>query len=106
MAIGFGVAANDAESEWRSRKEGISASGCAERPSSLDCRRLRDAIDRQHGAATWSTVGVGVSVLSVAATAAYLLLWPTRSESTPAARMSPSLSVGSNGAELGLCGAF
>lgn len=106
MAIGFGVAANDAESEWRSRRDGISSSGCAERPASLDCRKLRDAIDRQHGAATWSRVGIGVSVLSVAATAAYVLLWPSRSESTPAARVSPSLSVGSNGAELGLSGAF
>lgn len=101
MAIGFGVAANDAESEWRSRQAGISVSGCADRPASLECARLRSAIDRQHSAATWSTVGVGVSLLSAAATAAYLLLWPSSPPS-----VAPSVSVRSGAAELGLSGSF
>ncbi|RYZ04251.1 MAG: hypothetical protein EOO73_24500 [Myxococcales bacterium] len=101
LAVGFGVAANDAESEWRSRQAGISPSGCLERATSLECVRLRGAIERQHSAATWANVGVGVSALSVAATAAYLLLWPSQPP-----RVAPALAVNAHSAELGLSGSF
>lgn len=105
MAIGFGLAANEAEADWRGLQRTISPSGCSERPVADGCTQLRRTIDRQQSAATWSTVGVGVGVVSAVATAAYLLLWPTQRR-TSAAALAPSLAASTHAAELGLSGTF
>ncbi len=102
VAIGYGVVASEAKGDWRQLRGSISSSGCAEEPASLDCRELRQAIDRQRSAVTWSTVGVGVGAVSAVATAAYLLLWPSPSPSA----VEPSVNVGAQSAFVGLSGRF
>jgi hypothetical protein len=105
MTIGFGVSANSARSDWKSLQSSVPASACFERPASVACAELRSAIDRQHQAATWANVGVGLATVSALVTGAYLLFWPETPRSEREA-LEPSLSVATDSAALGLAGRF
>jgi hypothetical protein len=109
VAVGFGLAANAAESDWEDLKNQNGDSGCADDATSPACRAQRDALDREHRHTTWATVGVGMAGAGAAATLVYVLLWPSPERTSQSARsthVKPTFDLHRSGASIFVSGSF
>jgi hypothetical protein len=94
MAIGFGIAAKNAEDEANGYKSSLGTDGCASGTASAsDCKAASDAYDRQRRAATLTQVGLGVSIAGAVATLAYVILWPSGAKKDSALSNVPRPTV-------------
>lgn len=109
MAIGFGVAAKDAEEDANKYRTLIGPGGCASGTTSPStCKAANDAYDRQRRDAVVTDVGIGISVAGAVATLAYMLFWPSppSKAETSTAGLQPVIGIASKGTALGLLGRF
>lgn len=101
MALGFGIAAKNAESDWDAATREVPAGSCAWGQSSGRCSDIRDIYDRQRRDADFARVGVGVFVGASVATLAYVLFWPRATQASTGARiilpMASTNSIGVTG---------
>lgn len=107
MAVGFGVAAHEAQERAELLSARLGPSGCASGAASpSDCRAAREAVERQRNRAAWSTVGLGVGAVSVLATLGYWLVWPEPSPKHHKSSFQPNAALSASGAELSFTGNF
>lgn len=88
--IGFGMAANAAESDLRDFNKRVSSNACVD-GSALpgECRDARSARERQRRNADRSTVAFSIAGGLAAASVLYVLFWPRTSERSLAAHRAP-----------------
>lgn len=107
MAIGFGIAANDAEEDAETLRSRLGANGCSTRSAApADCQAAADAVDRQRRNAILSSVGIGVTAAAGLATLGYYL-WPRGAEDrTRSASVGPSVALTTTSSSFFLSGEF
>jgi hypothetical protein len=84
VALGFGIAANGARSDWRDLTRERLSGLCSEGSSAPGCTDIRETYDRQRRSADFARVGLGVFAGASVATLAYVLLWPRDREDSRA----------------------
>jgi hypothetical protein len=106
-AIGFGVAANSAETKARTLKARLGPDGCSSGAATQSaCDAANHAVDVQRRDATLSMIGVGVASAGAIATVGYLLFWPKPKPSTYPTSFRPSAQFTRTAATLTLAGDF
>ncbi len=108
MAIGFRLAANSNDSHAQDLRARIGPNGCAAgMPPNPDCAELMDTAQSKDRDRNWSTAGIVLSVMTLAAVPVYWY-WPqiTKARSAESGRVRLTGAVGSHYSGLALTAGF
>lgn len=108
MAVGFRLAANSDDSHAQDLRNRIGPNGCAAgMPPNPDCAELMDTAKSKDRDRNWSTAGIVLSLMTLAAVPVYWY-WPqiTKAHSAASGRMRLTGTVGSHYSGLALTGGF